>query len=81
MRTTHSMTEKIEINGVTHIHTAVAAKRLGISSKRVLDYIAKETIDAVYLNGYYMPEAELRKLRQRRPGRPKGSTKAKGKKR
>lgn len=74
------MAEKIEINGQVHIHTTVAAKRLRVTSKRVLEFIAQDRIDAVYLNGYYIPEAELKKLQERKPGRPAGTTKAKKKK-
>lgn len=66
------MTGKVGINGETHLDTATAAKKLKITPKRVLDYIAQGRIEAVYLNGYYIPEAELEKLQQRKPGRPAG---------
>jgi len=71
------MADKIEINGRTHINTAEAANRLQITTKRVLDYVAEGKIEAVYLNGYYIPEAELQKLTQRKPGRPKSTKKPK----
>jgi hypothetical protein len=65
------MAEKIEINGQVHLDTAEAAKRLGVTAKRVLEFIAQERIEAVYLNGYYIPETELKKVQERRPGRPR----------
>ena len=68
------MAEKIEINGQSHIHTTDAADLLQVTPKRVLEFIAQERIEAVYLNGYYIPETELKKLQQRKPGRPVGST-------
>ena len=75
------MAEKIEINGQIHIHTADAAELLHVTPKRVLEFIAQERIEAVYLNGYYIPEDELKKLRQRKSGRPpsKASKAKKGK--
>lgn len=69
------MADKIEINGQPHINTAEAATRLQITTKRVLDYVAEGKIEAVYLNGYYIPESELEKLKKRKPGRPKSSKK------
>ena len=74
------MAEKIEINGQVHINTTAAAKRLRVTPKRVLEFIAQERIEAVYLNGYYIPETELKKLQERKPGRPAGATKARKKK-
>lgn len=69
------MADKIEINGEVHIHTTAAAKRLRVTPKRVLDFVAQDRIEAVYLNGYYIPESELKKFQRKRPGRPPGSTK------
>jgi len=69
------MADKIEIKGKVHVNTAEAAKRLKITPKRILEFIAQERIDAVYLHGYYIPEAELQKLSLRKPGRPKSSKK------
>jgi hypothetical protein len=75
------MAEKIDINGQTHINTVEAAKRLRVTPKRVLEFIAQGRVEAVYLNGYFIPEDELKKLRARKPGRPPGATaKAKKKK-
>lgn len=74
------MAEKIEINGQAHIHTTDAAELLQLTPKRVLEFVAQGRIEAVYLNGYYIPEAELKKLEQRKPGRPAGSTKKSAKK-
>lgn len=65
------MADKIEINGRTHLNTAEAAKRLRVQPKRVLDFIADERIEAVYLHGYYIPEDELLKVKKRKRGRPK----------
>ena len=45
--------------------TADAAELLNVTPKRGLEFIAPERIEAVYLNGYYIPETELKKLRQR----------------
>ena len=73
------MAEKIEINGQVHIHTTLASKRLNVTRKRVLEFIAQGRINAVYMHGYYIPETELEKLRERRPGRP-AATKTTGKK-
>jgi hypothetical protein len=70
------MAEKIEINGQLHINTEEAAKRLGVTSKRVLEFIAQERIEAVYLNGYFIPETELKKVQKRKPGRPAKKTQA-----
>jgi hypothetical protein len=73
------MADKIEINGQVHLNTKTAAKRLRVTPKRILEFIAQERIESVYLNGYYIPEHELEKLRQRKPGRPAGEP-TKGKK-
>lgn len=74
------MAEKVEINGQVHVNTTEAAKRLRISTKRVLDYVAQGKVEAVYLHGYFIPEDELLKLKDRKPGRPPGkSTKTKKK--
>jgi hypothetical protein len=64
------MADKIEINGTIHIDTAEAAKRLKVTRKRVLEFITQERLEAVYLNGYYIPESELAKVKDRKPGRP-----------
>jgi Helix-turn-helix domain len=64
------MGEKIEINGEVHIDTAEAAERLDVSPKRVLEFIRQKRLEAVYLNGYYIPVRELPKVKHRKPGRP-----------
>lgn len=67
------MSEKIEINGQVHIDTTEAARRLRVTRKRILEFIAQERLDALYLNGYYIPETALANVKQRKPGRPPGS--------
>lgn len=67
------MSEKIEINGQVHIDTTEAARRLKVTRKRVLEFIAQERLNALYLNGYYIPETALAEVKQRKPGRPPGS--------
>jgi hypothetical protein len=64
------MSDKIELNGQIHIDTAEAARRLKVTPKRVLEFIAQDRLNAVYLNGYYIPESDLKKLKSRKPGRP-----------
>jgi hypothetical protein len=64
------MSDKVEINGQVHIDTAEAARRLKVTPKRVLEFIAQERLYAVYMNGYYIPESELAKVKSRKPGRP-----------
>jgi hypothetical protein len=66
------------IDGVPHIHTLEVAKRLGITPQRVRELIGLERVSAVYLNGYYVPEPEVKGLKNRKPGRP--ATKAAAKK-
>ena len=74
------MAEKIEINGQVHIDTEEAAQRLNVTPKRILEFIRQERLEALYLNGYYIPEAELEKLKDRKPGRPGGASATKAKK-
>ena len=64
------MGEKIEINGEVHIDTEEAAERLEVTPKRVLEFIRQHRLEALYLNGYYIPESELEKVKNRKPGRP-----------
>jgi helix-turn-helix protein len=67
------MGEKIKINGEVHIDTEEAAKRLEVTPKRILEFIRQKRLEALYLNGYYIPESELEKVKDRKPGRPAAS--------
>ena len=62
------------IDGVPHIHTLDAAERLGVTPQRIREFISEERVNAIYLNGYYIPEEELKALRKRKPGRPATKT-------
>jgi hypothetical protein len=70
----------ILIDGIPHIHTLEAAKRLGLTPQRIREFISEARVNAVYLNGYYIPVAELKMLKKRKPGRPTGTTKKMAKK-
>ena len=77
---TFTMAKKLEINGEMYFNTTAVAKRLRVTPKRVLEFIAQDRLEAMYLHGYYISEADLKKFRRRRPGRPAGSAKKPAKK-
>ena len=54
------------------ITTAQAAKKLGISSRRVLELIKTQRLPAVPFGSTYMiQERDLAKVKDRKPGRPR----------
>jgi len=60
--------------------TAQAAKRLGISSRRLLDLIQAKRLPAQPFGRTYMiDEKDLRLVKNRKPGRPKLAAKRKSK--